>query len=56
METLTLLLQLFGTFFLIGAFTIGGGYAMLSLIQAEVVTAHGWSPRAPSPTSSPSRR
>ena len=42
METLTLLLQLFGTFFLIGAFTIGGGYAMLSLIQAEVVTAHGW--------------
>ena len=42
METLTLLLDLFGTFFLIGAFTIGGGYAMLSLIQAEVVTAHGW--------------
>ena len=42
METLTLLLQLFGTFFLIGAFTIGGGYAMLSLIQAEVVTTHGW--------------
>ena len=42
METLTLLLELFGTFFLIGAFTIGGGYAMLSLIQAEVVTAHGW--------------
>ena len=42
METLTLLLQLFGTFFLIGAFTIGGGYSMLSLIQAEVVTGHGW--------------
>ena len=42
METLTLLLDLFGTFFLIGAFTIGGGYAMLSLIQAEVVTGHGW--------------
>ena len=37
-----LFLQLFGTFFLIGAFTIGGGYAMLSLIQGEVVTAHGW--------------
>ena len=42
MDTLTLLLQLFGTFFLIGAFTIGGGYAMLSLIQGEVVTAHHW--------------
>ena len=37
-----LVLELFGTFFLIGAFTIGGGYAMLSLIQAEVVTGHGW--------------
>ena len=23
-------------------FTIGGGYAMLSLIQNEVVTEHGW--------------
>ncbi len=42
METLMLFLELFGTFFLIGAFTIGGGYAMLSLIQAEVVTTHGW--------------
>ena len=42
METLILFLQLFGTFFLIGAFTIGGGYAMLSLIQGEVVTAHHW--------------
>ena len=42
METLNLFLQLFGTFFVIGAFTIGGGYAMLSLIQGEVVTAHHW--------------
>ena len=42
MDTLTLLVELFGTFFLIGAFTIGGGYAMLSLIQGEVVTAHHW--------------
>ena len=42
MDTLMLFLELFGTFFLIGAFTIGGGYAMLSLIQAEVVTTHGW--------------
>ena len=34
--------ELFLTFFLIGMFTIGGGYAMLSLIQNEVVTVHGW--------------
>ena len=42
METLTLFLELFWNFFLIGAFTIGGGYAMLSLIQGEVVTTHHW--------------
>ena len=35
-------LELFFTFFIIGMFTIGGGYAMLSLIQNEVVTVHGW--------------
>lgn len=35
-------LELFWTFFVIGMFTIGGGYAMLSLIQAEVVTNHQW--------------
>lgn len=35
-------LELFWTFFVIGMFTIGGGYAMLSLIQNEVVTVHGW--------------
>lgn len=35
-------LELFYTFFIIGMFTIGGGYAMLSLIQNEVVTVHGW--------------
>lgn len=34
--------ELFLTFFLIGMFTIGGGYAMLSLIQNEVVTVHAW--------------
>lgn len=34
--------QLFLTFFLIGAFTIGGGYAMLSLIQHQVVEVNGW--------------
>ena len=35
-------IELFITFFVIGMFTIGGGYAMLSLIQNEVVTVHGW--------------
>ena len=36
-----ILLDLFLTFFKIGAFTFGGGYAMLPLIQEEVV-AHAW--------------
>lgn len=35
-------LQLFYTFFVIGIFTFGGGYAMLSLIQNEVVVNHQW--------------
>lgn len=35
-------IELFVTFFLIGMFTIGGGYAMLSLIQSQVVTVHHW--------------
>lgn len=35
-------LELFWTFFVIGMFTIGGGYAMLSLIQGKVVTEHAW--------------
>ena len=42
MDVLLLFLQLFATFFIIGLFTIGGGYAMLSLIQSEVVAVHGW--------------
>ena len=37
-----LLLQLFYTFFKIGLFGFGGGYAMLSMIQGEVVTRYGW--------------
>lgn len=35
-------LELFYSFFVIGMFTIGGGYAMLSLIQNKVVTVHEW--------------
>jgi len=37
-----LFLQLFYTFFKIGLFGFGGGYAMLSMIQGEVVTKHHW--------------
>lgn len=34
--------DLFWSFFKIGTFTIGGGYAMLPLMQREVVDRHGW--------------
>lgn len=33
---------LFITFFQIGLLGFGGGYSMLSMIQVEVVTRHGW--------------
>lgn len=35
-------LQLFLTFMKIGAFTFGGGYAMISVIQRETVENHHW--------------
>lgn len=34
-------LELFWTFLKIGAFTFGGGYAMLAIVQSEVIN-HGW--------------
>ena len=34
--------KVFATFFKIGAFTFGGGYAMIPLIQREAVDKHGW--------------
>ena len=34
--------QIFATFFKIGAFTFGGGYAMIPLIQKETVENHKW--------------
>nr|MDK2850186.1 chromate transporter [Candidatus Cloacimonadota bacterium] len=37
-----MLLQIFLTFLKIGAFTIGGGYAMIPLIKREVCSRHGW--------------
>ena len=36
------LLQVFWTFFKIGAFTFGGGYAMIPLIQNEAVEKRHW--------------
>ncbi len=41
-EKLKKALQLFWTFFKIGAFTFGGGYAMIPLIQKEVVENKKW--------------
>lgn len=35
-------MELFATFFKIGLFTIGGGYAMIPLIEEEVVAKHQW--------------
>ena len=35
-------LQLFISYLMIGFFGFGGGYAMLSLIQNEIVEQHGW--------------
>lgn len=35
-------LNMFWTFFKIGAFTFGGGYAMIPLIETEVVTKKKW--------------
>ena len=34
--------QLFSTFFKIGAFTFGGGWAMISIIEREIVDKHQW--------------
>lgn len=39
---LLLFLRLFWTFFLIGLFGFGGGYAMISMIQGEVVNHYHW--------------
>lgn len=36
------ILQLFCSFFKIGTFTIGGGYAMISLMEKEIVDRHQW--------------
>lgn len=38
----TSLFKLFTTFFRIGLFTFGGGYAMVPLIERDVVEKNGW--------------
>ena len=37
-----MLLKLFTTFFKIGLFSFGGGFAMIPLIQSEVIERHKW--------------
>lgn len=39
---IALFLKLFYTFFKLGLFGFGGGYAMLSMIQGEVVRRYAW--------------
>lgn len=36
------LIKLFLSFFKIGLFSFGGGYAMLPLIKKEIIEVHGW--------------
>ena len=45
--------QLFFSFLVVGLFSVGGGYAAIPLIQAQVVEAHGWLSMPSSPTLSP---
>lgn len=42
MEHKASLLRLFATFFKIGAFTFGGGWAMISIIEREIVDKYHW--------------
>lgn len=39
---IALFIKLFWAFFLIGMFTFGGGYAVIGIIQSEIVVAKGW--------------
>ncbi len=39
---MSIYLELFWSFFQIGLFSIGGGYAALPLIQNQIVDLHGW--------------
>ena len=37
-----LLFELLFTFFKIGLFSFGGGYAMIPFMQREIIEKHGW--------------
>ena len=39
---MNLYVTLFSSFFKIGAFTFGGGWAMIPIIEKEVVDKYGW--------------
>ena len=39
---MNIFIQLFISFFKIGAFTFGGGWAMISIIEKEIVEKHRW--------------
>lgn len=39
---MALLLALYSSFFRVGLFTIGGGYAMIPLMGREMISGHGW--------------
>jgi len=39
---ITVLISLYWSFLKVGLFTIGGGYAMIPLMEAEVINVHGW--------------
>ncbi len=39
---MSLIFELFKTFFLLGAFSFGGGMASMELIRSRVVAQHGW--------------
>ncbi len=45
-SVMKLYLDIFFTFFRIGAFTLGGGYAMIPLVQKEVVEKKKWLDKA----------
>lgn len=42
MYSLSVLWELFITFFRIGMFSFGGGYAMIPLLESEVINTRGW--------------
>ena len=42
MTTLNIIAQLFLSYLKIGFFGFGGGYAMIALIEDEIVVQHGW--------------